>query len=110
MIKPAVILLAGVMAGCASNPYHNARNFAVGAVAADVVSTQRAFDRGCNEGNPLYGNDPSIEQIAIINLALIGLVWWMADTLEEKNGPTWPLWTLAVLRAGVVVHNERINC
>jgi len=104
----AVAVLA--LAGCSTNPHHNARNFAIGAVAADVGSTYSAFERGCVEGNPLYGDDPSIGQIAVINLAMIGLLWLMADTLEENNGPTWPLWALGVLRAGVAIRNEGLDC
>ena len=105
-----VLALSSLLSGCASTPHQTARNFAVAGVAADVVSTHRAIERGCVEGNPLYGKDASIEQIAVINLGLIGLIWWMSEKLEAGNGPTWPLYLLGALRAGVAIRNERINC
>lgn len=105
-----LMLFALVAAGCASNPYHNARNFAVAGIAADVASTHRAIERGCVESNPLYGKDANIEKIAIINLALIGVIWWVAGKLEESNGPTWPLWVVGALRAGVAIRNENVDC
>lgn len=108
MIRAAVILLAGLTAGCAS--HQAARNYAIGGVVADTVSTHYALERGCIEGNPLYGNDADIRRVAVVNLAFAGLLWWLSDYMQEKGAHPWPIWAVGTLRYAVAIRNTQQDC
>lgn len=108
--RAAVITVFCLLSGCASNPYDRARNFAVGAVLADAATTHHKLHEGCGEGNSLYDGTTNKDQIIIINVAIAGVVWWMADELKDVNGPTWPLWLAGAFRAGVTVNNLVQDC
>ena len=48
---------------------------AVGGQVADTVSTVKALDRGCKEGNPLFGEDPSTGAIVAVKAGVLALAY-----------------------------------
>lgn len=52
---------------------------AVGGQVADTASTVQALDRGCQEGNPLFGEDPSTGAIVAIKVGALGLAYAVTE-------------------------------
>ena len=99
-----------LMAACSSNPHHNARNFALAATVADVISTDRGMKRGCMELNPLYGQQPRTENLVAVNLLIAGGIWWLSDFLEETEQSPSLLYLLGAVRFGLAANNEMVDC
>jgi hypothetical protein len=82
--------------------------------AADLVSTIRAFDRGCVEANGLYGSGrPPVAQLAIVKgSATVGAVLAMRLLRARHHERLAALfgYTGAGVGFGAAVHNLTIRC
>ena len=73
------------------------------AAAADVITTEQAFRRGCHEGNPVYGSHPSMP-------LLIGTHALVVGGAAYTRAPAWADLTAAALFGAVAVHNSNVRC
>ena len=73
------------------------------AAAADVITTEQAFHRGCHEGNPVYGSHPSRPLLIGTHGAIVGAAYY-------GRIPTWANYTIAALFGAVAIHNENVRC
>lgn len=71
---------------------------------ADVVTTERAFHRGCVESNPIYGGPhPSVGLLLATHGAIVfGAARWRTSTRLNIGG--------ALLFGLVAVHNAGVRC
>ena len=101
-ILPALLLLSA----CAT-AHSKWQALAVGSAVVDLGSTQAALQKdGLREGNPLYGERPSIERMLAVNLAAFGSVWVLTRNLEaEQRQRIWR--NVAILRLLVAGWNVR---
>jgi hypothetical protein len=58
---------------------------AIGGQVGDVVSTNAAINRGCQEGNPLFGADPETGTIVLAKAGLLGLSYWVTEYLYADS-------------------------
>ena len=85
-----ILVLTMMVTSCASW-----RGAAIATTATDIASTQYGLDNGCSEGNPLYGNSPSMGKMLVINAAVIGTVWYLTkDWPEKEQQKVWKWFTL----------------
>ena len=97
--------LAGALVlgnGCAAiqkRPNTTGENIWFGAAtataAADIATTQYLFSKGYQEVNPLYGRNPSIERMALVKSAYLGLVYGMGEAFPENRGLLYKIGTIA---------------
>lgn len=98
-MKPLAIALLIVLSSAAYGL--DCREKAHGAIAADILSTRWALDRGAVEANPLYGTKtPS-------NKALLagGLVRAAIVEINHRYGNDWANCFVAGFTAGVAAQN-----
>ncbi|HEV8582153.1 MAG TPA: hypothetical protein VGX68_24045 [Thermoanaerobaculia bacterium] len=101
-ILPTLFLLSA----CATAP-SKWQTLALGSAVLDLGSTGAALQKdGLREGNPLYGERPSIERILVVNLAAYGGVWALTRDLKaEQQRRIWR--NVAILRLLVTGWNLR---
>lgn len=73
------------------------------AAAADVITTEQAFRRGCHEGNPVYGSHPSLPLLIGTHSAVVGAAYY-------GRIPAWANYTVAALFGAVAIHNANVRC
>jgi len=89
--------------------------FAVGGQTADIISTRTAISRGCAEGNPLYGKDPSTGSLLLVKAGTLGLAYLITEYLldEQPLQQTYRNWLygfMAVSGFGVAGWNASLDC
>jgi hypothetical protein len=81
---------------------------------ADIHSTNDALDRGCVEGNPLFGEDPSTGLMVGVKLASGLVIYYLTESVLVPTYGTdarnWAYGTMTVLYGGVAAHNYGISC
>ena len=91
----------------AVDPAFNAQHVSLAvlalAAAADVITTEQAFRRGCHEGNPVYGSHPSLPLLIGTHGAIVGAAYY-------GRIPTWANYTIAALFGAVAIHNANVRC
>jgi hypothetical protein len=87
----ALITLLLALSGCSSVWKEKAwESGAVLATGADIASTQAALRAGHREGNPLYGEHPSVGKMVIVNAALLAVVKAsLRDASEVQRRRAW---------------------
>ena len=83
--------------------HHVSLAFMALAAAADVITTEQAFHRGCHEGNPVYGSHPSLPLLIGTHGAIVGAAYY-------GRIPTWANYTIAALFGAVAIHNANVRC
>ena len=73
------------------------------AAAADVITTEQAFRRGCHEGNPVYGSRPPLPLLIGTHGLIVGAAYY-------GRIPTWANYTIAALFGAVAIHNANVRC
>lgn len=77
---------------------------------ADIWTTQRAFDRGLVEGNPLLGQHPKFSTLVATKVATTAVTILAMRTLASHGHPTLAKvlgYTLGGVTLAVAGHNER---
>ena len=87
---------------------------AVGGQVADTVSTVKALDRGCKEGNPLFGEDPSTGAIVAFKVGALGLayvvtVYWL-PVESRQSARNWIYGALGVTGFAAAGWNSAQDC
>lgn len=80
----------------------------------DVVSTIGALDRGCSEGNPLFGKNPDTGVLILGKVVAMGLTWALVEYVTpEENRQVMRNVAYGMLTAAgglVSIHNASLNC
>lgn len=117
MLRIAAIALA--LTGCASlRPNagewtdHERYAFAlsIAAHAADIATTQSALDRGCVEGNPLYGPSPDIGSVIAVKALVLGLQYAIYNSPNMGENTHVYGYIAAAITGGVAIWNSRQDC
>ena len=88
---------------------------AIGGQAADVVSTQVALNKGCVEGNPVFGKDPSTGLMVAVKLGVVGVAYYITEVYmdghsQQADVRNWAYGGLAVLGFGAAGWNASQSC
>lgn len=107
MKKLLLVSLFIFMTGCSGfGTKDHAKAYMNYGFAADMVSTHTFMNKGCVEGNPVYG-DASKEEIFMINLPL---AWWLNGLIEDGELPPWAGYVIGSIRFGAAAHNFSLDC
>lgn len=80
---------------------------------ADVVSTERALDRGCVEANPFFGSDPSTGLLIGVKALALGGTYYYIE--EHYQGDKQTMRNIAysmfgIAGFGLAIYNENVDC
>ena len=119
MKRAIVVLLAWALAGPVQAGYKDwdSERKAIfwtynTAVLLDLAQTNSALNDPCNcyqESNPVYGNDPDVNVIVGLNLVSSIIMYKMLDNTHLTPFDRKALWTVNVIRLGVVAHNRSLG-
>jgi hypothetical protein len=92
-----LVLMIGLLTGCATANSHW-ETAAVGTALADIASTGGAMRQGeFQEGNPVYGKNPSSSKMLLLNAGVYAGVWALSRNIDPVERQK--LWrTVTVLR------------
>ena len=88
---------------------------AIGGQAFDAAATVDGLNRGCSEGNPLYGSNPSAGVIVVVKAAVIGFTYWtteylLADSQKQQDYRNYLYGALTIFGAGAGLYNTTLDC
>ncbi len=109
-----LLILVLLLSGCALHPrlpYTPVEKVmlvsAIGGQVGDYVSSQRAFSRGCIEGNPLMAN-----QGVMIGTKLLlgGAAYFVSNAADTHTTRKVWLGLMSIIGWGATWHNGTIDC
>lgn len=127
MKKLAAIILLITLTGCAStwkaaewSPLRPERGVWAAGAAADIYTSQQAFDRGAVEANPLIpcGDQPSAGCLAAAKMfvgypIMVLAEGWLASMQPSGKLPTWTRWLIwglgGVFQGIIAYHNTGVG-
>lgn len=107
----AFLVVVVALCGCATSQ-SRWEIAALGAALADIGSTGAGLENGGREVNPVYGENPSVERILAVNLALhAGIFYTSRDADPAARQKIWRNVTiLRLLVAGWNLSQSRCAC
>ena len=76
----------------------------------DYTSTQDALDRGCIEGNPIIGEDPSSGTLVLTKVISVGIAYTGAYWIDDHTWRKVLLGFTSLLGFGAAANNYSIDC
>lgn len=104
-----VMILCCLLAGCAGHSNFNRAAFHTLNVV-DAAQTMEGMDRGCTEGNPLLGDNPSDGKIAAFAVLQSLLFEWV-DKKAQEHGESlvWERVAIAFKFVGVAANANTLS-
>jgi hypothetical protein len=109
-IQIFIIVFLIFLSGCAGVPYMAGQKLAmgayIGAMSADIYTTEKGLDLGMREQNPFLGEHPSDTELVSFNLAGFLIIYELGEIWPERRELFW--WVGTIIRGGMAVHNQHL--
>jgi hypothetical protein len=110
------VLIMLWLSGCAMSkvPFDTTEKVLVGGMIAgqawDGASTINGLNRGCTEGNPLIGENPSDATIIGVKVLVAGGLLWIANATDDHLIRKVVLGIGMITGAGAGLYNSTLDC